>query len=132
MRLTNNDRKVNAFTLIEILIVVVILGVLAAIAIPQFANASDDAKESTVRSTLQTVRMQIELYRGQHGLLPPNLTSPAWSDLVTGNYLLDEPVNPYNGLSDVGTVASPLVGWVYDSATGDIDGVDASGAALGF
>ena len=56
----------KGFTLVEILIVVVILGILAAIVIPQFTNASTAAKASSVLSQLQTLRSQIELYKNQH------------------------------------------------------------------
>jgi general secretion pathway protein G len=56
----------KGFTLVEILIVVIILGILAAIVIPQFTNASEDARQSSVRSSLQTLRSQIELYKLQH------------------------------------------------------------------
>ncbi|MEM9111640.1 MAG: prepilin-type N-terminal cleavage/methylation domain-containing protein, partial [Planctomycetota bacterium] len=48
----------KGFTLVEILIVVVILGILAAIVIPQFTNASEAAKASSVLSQLQTLRSQ--------------------------------------------------------------------------
>ncbi|MEM7227674.1 MAG: prepilin-type N-terminal cleavage/methylation domain-containing protein [Planctomycetota bacterium] len=63
----------RAFTLIEILIVVVILGILAAIVVPQFSEASDDAAESSVKSTLQTVRAQLELYKFKNGAYPAAL-----------------------------------------------------------
>jgi general secretion pathway protein G len=56
----------RGFTLVEILIVVVILGILAAIVIPQFTGASTEAKESSLVSDLQTIRSQIELYKIQH------------------------------------------------------------------
>jgi general secretion pathway protein G len=59
-------RKNTGFTLVEILIVVIILGILAAIVIPQFTEASNDARVSAVVSDLQTVRSQIELYKIQH------------------------------------------------------------------
>jgi general secretion pathway protein G len=59
-------RKNTGFTLVEILIVVIILGILAAIVIPQFTEASNDARVSAVVSDLQTVRSQIELYKVQH------------------------------------------------------------------
>jgi type II secretion system protein G len=57
----------RGFTLIEILIVVVILGILAAIVIPQFSSASNEAAVSSVRSQLQTLRSQVELFRVQNG-----------------------------------------------------------------
>lgn len=59
-------RAKSGFTLVEILIVVVILGILAAIVIPQFTGASTEAKESSLRSNLQAMRSQIELYKIQH------------------------------------------------------------------
>jgi prepilin-type N-terminal cleavage/methylation domain-containing protein len=56
----------KGFTLIELLIVVIIIAILAAIAIPQFANTSGDAQESALDANLNTVRSAIELYRVQH------------------------------------------------------------------
>ncbi len=56
----------KAFTLVEILIVVIILGILAAIVIPQFTKASEDARESALASDLQMIRSQLELYKVQH------------------------------------------------------------------
>ncbi len=56
----------KGFTLVEILIVVIILGILAAIVIPQFSSASDDARQSALVSDLQTLRSQLELYKVQH------------------------------------------------------------------
>src|ERR1017187_3807990 len=58
--------KNKAFTLVEILIVVIILGILAAIVIPQFTEASNDARISALQSDLQTCRSQFELYKVQH------------------------------------------------------------------
>ena len=86
----NSFRKSKrGFTLIEILIVVIILGILAAIVIPQFANASTQAKQSTVQSTAQTLRSQVALYKLQHSdNLPGNKTgsfdSPTfWTQMTT-------------------------------------------------
>lgn len=72
----NTYRKQKGFTLVEILIVVVILGILAAIVIPQFSEASTEARESSVKSNLQMLRSQIELYKVQH--------NGSWPDATTG------------------------------------------------
>src|SRR5512133_275971 len=105
--------KRTAFTLVEILIVVIILGILAAIVIPQFTNASNDARNNSVASTLQTIRSQIELFKIQHADTPPTLGtgwtimlgqsattevgSAAGAGTNFGPYLQQAPVNPVNG-----------------------------------
>ncbi len=116
----------RGFTLIEILIVVVILGILAAIVIPQFTDASQEAMESSVKSQLQTIRSQIELYRVKNGGALPDLT-PAFDDLVTDNYLQSEPVNPFNNSTVVAAAAGATVGWIYNDTTGDIYAVFVNG-----
>ncbi len=64
-------KKISGFTVVEILIVFVILGILSAIVIPQFSQASSEARESTLMSNLQKLRSNVELYRIHHnGLLP--------------------------------------------------------------
>jgi general secretion pathway protein G len=71
-----SNKRQKGFTLVEILIVVVILGILAAIVIPQFSEASSEARVSSVKSNLQMVRSQIELYKIQHNdYLPGDNTS---------------------------------------------------------
>ncbi len=56
----------NGFTLVEVFIVVVILGILAATVLPQFTEAEVFAKQSALQQDLQVLRSQIELYRFQH------------------------------------------------------------------
>ena len=56
----------KGFTLVEILIVVIILGIMAAIVIPQFAESSESARISSLMTDLQTIRGQLVLYKTQH------------------------------------------------------------------
>ena len=59
--------KQAGFTLVELLIVAIILAILAAIVVPQFASTTDDARDSALRSNLSGIRSAIDLYTQQHG-----------------------------------------------------------------
>jgi general secretion pathway protein G len=113
--------RVNrAFTLVEILIVVVILGILAAIVVPQFTNASEDAQVGNVESQLQTIRAQIELYRVRNnGNYPPSLDAGTWADLLGADYLRANPVNPRTGRWEVAAADGANVGWLWTDSDGD-------------
>lgn len=58
--------KAAGFTLIELLIVVIILAIISAIAIPQFSSATADAQQSAADANVAAVRNAIQLYRAQH------------------------------------------------------------------
>ena len=103
----------KGFTLVEILIVVIILGILAAIVIPQFTNASQDARKSSLKSTVQSVRSQIELYKLEHGDQLPNIVGSGtnWAPLTTVTTYNGKDFGPYmhqqpkNGMTDTSSVA---------------------------
>lgn len=61
----------KAFSLVELMIVVAVLGILAAIVVPQFQSHATQAKQATVKDNLRILRAAIELYTAQHGDLPP-------------------------------------------------------------
>jgi len=123
----------RGFTLIEILIVVIILGILAAIVIPQFSSASSDAKKASLRSTCQTLRSQIALYKLQHGDTLPDLAGAGgWAALTStsvyqgttvGPYMQSTPVNSLTNGSVVKNGVNPPVAvagadFVYDYGAG--------------
>ncbi len=85
----DKTRTQRGFTLVELLIVVIILAILAAIIVPQFTAATDDATQSAYDTNLANIRAAIDLYRQQHQAYPGNATStgagcPAGSTNVTG------------------------------------------------
>ncbi len=117
----NHVRK--AFTLIEILIVVVILGILAAIVIPQFTKASEDAQAGNVQTQLQTIRNTVELYRVRNnGSYPFSSSALAWTPLVTPDFLRSAPVNPRTNsevivLGTDHTSGATTNGWVWNDTS---------------
>ena len=120
-------KRSRAFTLVEILIVVVILGILAAIVIPQFTDASTEAGQNSAASQLQTIRSQIELYRMKNqGDLPVTANLLDWDLLTAGNYLQADPVNPMNGTAAVVALGGDYsaAGWAWDNANGTVDAVN--------
>jgi len=131
-----------------VLIVVVILGILAATVLPQFTSTSENAKESALVQDLQTLRSQFELYKFQHNSTYPAqgttdetkfldamlLSSDA--DGTTGPidtkpfgpYFIGQfSTSPFSGKNDVKVVnidtlpaADDATGWIYSSKTGRI------------
>ena len=112
-----SQRVRHGFTLIEILIVVVILGILAAIVIPQFTDAAGEANRANLQSQLQTIRSQIELYNVQHPAVAyaaGEVLPDFWVKLVEGNYLQRTPKNPLQGGStSVADAPGAGVGWIW-------------------
>ena len=97
---------------------VVILGILAAIVMPSFTNASEETNVSAVRRDLQVIRTQVQYYRSQR-LTDPDLIGNQWDDLVQNDYLHFVPENPFNQSTVIAGAAAAGVGWVWrDSGTG--------------
>jgi len=70
----NTSRKAEqGFTLVELLIVVIILAIMSAIAIPQFSSSTEDAKTSSLETNLQQLRGAVELYYHQHNNRYPGM-----------------------------------------------------------
>jgi len=141
----------RAFSLVELMIVVAVLGILAAIVVPQLQEHSVRAKEAVAKDSLRLLRGAIELYAARHGGVPPGYkdddpgTAPADSHfnrqvIVEGRYLSEMPENPFNTRQDVKMIGNSEAfpgdptggfGWVYQPATKTIrldwQGADKSG-----
>jgi len=128
----------KGFTLVEILATVVILGIIAAIAIPQFTPTTTQANTSVVSSDLQAIRMAIEYYKIQHSdANPGTMVGVSFVQAMTqktdpdgtlnpagirGPYIQRVPTNPFNALSTVeedGVLGGGDNGWHYDTTTGE-------------
>jgi general secretion pathway protein G len=144
-------RGTRGFTLVEILIVVIILGILAAIVIPQFSNATSQARTGNLQTQLQTIRQGIALYSLQHNGAYPDLNNNQWSQLiyctdatgaastsatpdsthVYGPYLPSAPINPVVSPSTISTTVGPetssTAGWYYNQAGGNFAAAGTAG-----
>jgi len=81
---------VRGFTLVEILIVVMILGILATIVVPQMTSASKEARENTLKDDLRYLRTQIAVFRAQHHDIAPGYPSGKMSNAPTEAAFLDQ------------------------------------------
>jgi general secretion pathway protein G len=132
--------RYRAFTLIEILIVVVILGILAAIIVPQVSRASEEAATTATYNELQKIRRHLEVFRIRHNGNYPAVVAGdgTWGEIIGPDHLQAPPVNAWVGGSASRTIvigAAPdavyqtAYGWIYDPATGAVwagsfDGLD--------
>jgi general secretion pathway protein G len=92
------------FSLIELLIVLTIIGILATMALPQFWDATDRAKESVLREDLFVMRDALDQFYADRGHYPDEL-----EELVEAGYLRRLPVDPITNASDTWVVT--LIDW---------------------
>ena len=85
----------SGFTLFELMIVMVIIGLLAAIAIPSYIHAVTRAKEAVLREDLHTIRTAIDSYTVDKEKAPQGL-----DDLVQAGYLKSVPIDPMTSRPD--------------------------------
>lgn len=121
----------RAFTLVEILIVVVILGILAAIVTPQFASATSQAQEVATLDQLTKLRRALAMYYAHNASTYPNVTAGVgtWGELLSGGFMREAPVNSWVGTGNPKTIIlgntpdaawQTTHGWIFDPATGNV------------
>ncbi len=69
-RIQPGRRKERGFTLLEIMVVLVIIGVLAALIAPRFVERADEAKVEATKVQMKNIEQALKLYRLQHGRYP--------------------------------------------------------------
>jgi type II secretory pathway pseudopilin PulG len=136
----------RAFTVVEILIVVVAIGILGMVVIPQFTRASQQSKQNQLKDVIQYLRTQVAVFKAQHQDVPPgypqgnpelspspddfigqmthssdvncNYSGPGGQTFAYGPYLAAMPVNPVNGKSTVEVIGNNQGIPVADGSTG--------------
>ncbi len=150
----------RAFSFIELVIVVVIMGIIAAIALPRFGSAVDHATSSSLTANVDELQRAIDVYTAEHQGLAPGLETDSsvvvnpqvfygrllkTTDVdggqndagIYGPYLRFWPVNPVNGSNKLRIDGAPapanLAGWRYDSGSNTLqsDAVAAAGKPSG-
>jgi general secretion pathway protein G len=130
-----NAEPSRAFTLVEVLIVVVILGILAAVVVPAFASATRDASEGATYSELQKVRRAIDVYFARNENAPPPIETGdrTWGPIAQGDgeYLKNPARNSYLPGAAQWTILADAIaapdesyqtdnGWIYNTTTGEL------------
>ena len=130
----NLTKKNNSgFTLVELVIVILVLGIITAVAAPKMFNTASDARDSATRQSLSVLRGTIEMYRAQNGGYPsasaltttllPYLQGPFPAPQAGANQNPEVVASSQNPIT---SVEPGNEGWVYNNSTGEIrinDGV---------
>lgn len=122
----------RAFTLLEVLIVVIILGIMAAIVVPSFLRATDQATSGGTLDQLVKVRNALAVYYVRNGNVYPNITAGdgTWGELLTAEgYLREEPRNLWVGGANESVILirdtpdgayQTAHGWIWDPVAGNL------------
>jgi general secretion pathway protein G len=121
-------RKQKGFTLIELVVVIMIIGILAAVAAPKLISTSGAASDSAAKESLGVVRDAIERYAADNaGALPADPSVTAFTSKYLRGTFPKCPVGAKKGDATIKTTTvsppvpegSPTAGWMYNTTTGE-------------
>lgn len=127
---TLNSR--TGFTLIELIIIIVVLGILAAVAIPKYQDITNEAKAAACKGALGSLRSGVSIYYANQIVKTGTPTWPPIDSLRrVGTVILQSlPENPYRLSTQApdsivtgvtkGTVVGTRGGWAYNATTGEL------------
>jgi MSHA pilin protein MshA len=129
----NKANNQGGFTLIELVIIIVVLGILAAVAIPKYQDITGEAKEAAGRAALGSIRSGVTIFYANQAVTTGTASWPTQIELETYGTVMATamPKNPYQldasapdsictGATKGVVVAGGRGGWAYLEATGEI------------
>ena len=124
----------TGFSLVEMVVVILVLGIIAAIAAPKMFNTAGDARNNSTKTSLSVIRDAVELYKAKNESYPAaaSITTDL-KDYIRGNFPAPE-VGANKGNATVGVstedpiaaVVTGGAGWAYNGTTGEFRVNDAS------
>jgi len=125
-------RSEKGFSLIELVIIIVVLGILAAVAIPKYQDITAKAKESSARAAMGGIRSGVTIFYANAAVTTGTATWPTVAELGTVGTVMEQamPKNPYQldtsapdsivtGVTK-GVIVGARGGWAYKAATGEL------------
>ncbi len=96
-------KRAAGFTLIELIVVLAIIALLVSIVAPRYVRSVDNARDASMKTSLNVMRDAIDKYLGDKGQYPPSL-----DELVRMGYIRQVPIDPVTGRRDSWQMLPPL------------------------
>jgi type II secretion system protein G len=113
----------RAFTLVEILVVIAIIGLLSVFLVPKLLGVQDRGKDTAVKSVMHSVQLAIEAYHMENEVYPMgkdiNVKSLCENYLMPGNYISAVPKNPFTGKPYAENDTAGKILYQYNDNTGN-------------